>query len=264
MNTLPLAWWQIALAGTLVFLAGTVSVGLRLRLENDLVLATVRGTIQLALVGYVLAWIFEVNTPWVVISAMAIMVTAAAKAAIDRPSRTFRGAFLGSFVTLCISGVTIALLVSNIVVRVEPWYDPRYVLPLLGMILGNTLTGISLCLDSFLERLTVRAPEVELALSLGASPWEATRDALADSVRRGMIPIVNATMVVGLVSLPGMMTGQILAGADPVDAVKYQMVVMFMLLATTSLGCVGIAFYTFKKMFDERGRLRRERVFSAA
>jgi putative ABC transport system permease protein len=126
------------------------------------------------------------------------------------------------------------------------------------MVLGNSLTGISLCLDTLLEALSERRAYVETELALGASRWEAVREPLAQSVRRGLIPIINSMMVVGLVSLPGMMTGQILQGADPLQAVKYQIVVMFMIAASTSLGCMTMALLVYRRLFNERHQLRSE------
>src|SRR3569623_2692060 len=113
--------------------------------------------------------------------------------------------------------------------RVEPWYSPQYAIPLLGMILGNTLNGISLGLDRLGGELSGRRAPVEALLALGATRWEAARGPIRQAVRTGLIPTINAMMVVGIVSLPGMMTGQILAGADPVEAVKYQIVMMFLI-----------------------------------
>jgi len=123
------------------------------------------------------------------------------------------------------------------------------------MILGNSLTGLSLCLDQLLETVHERRAEVEMELALGATRWEAARGPLAASVRRGMIPTINAMMVVGIVSLPGMMTGQILAGADPAVAVRYQIVVMFMLTASTALGCIFIALLACRTLFNDRHQL---------
>jgi len=150
--------------------------------------------------------------------------------------------------------------VTGVVIGVQPWYRPQYLIPLLGMILGNGLTGISLCLDSLLELFAERSDLVEMELAHGATAWEAARPHLSEAVRKGMIPIINAMTVVGIVSLPGMMTGQILAGADPLEAVKYQIVVMFMLAAATSGGCMLIALGSFRRLFNSRHQLLRERI----
>jgi len=125
------------------------------------------------------------------------------------------------------------------------------------MILGNGLTGISLCLDTLLERLDERRAGVEADLACGATRWEAAREPLREAVRKGMIPILNSMTVAGLVSLPGMMTGQILAGAEPLQAVRYQIVVMFMIAAATSLGGILVAMMVYRRMFNERHQLRR-------
>jgi len=138
------------------------------------------------------------------------------------------------------------------------------VIPLLGMILGNTLTGISLSLDGLLESLDLRRDVVEMELAHGATAWEAARAPVTEAVRRGMIPILNAMSVVGIVSLPGMMTGQILQGADPVDAIAYQIVVMFMLAAASALGSIGIALLTFRRLFTTGHALRAERILPRA
>ena len=128
------------------------------------------------------------------------------------------------------------------------------------MVLGNSLTGISLCLDSLLERFDAGRPEIEMWLALGATRWEAARGALRDGVRRGMVPMLNAMTVVGIVSLPGMMTGQILAGASPLEAVRYQIVVMFMLAASSAVGSILIALLVWRRAFNDRHQLRADRI----
>jgi putative ABC transport system permease protein len=257
---IPLDALDLVVAASLVLVAGAISLALRLRLERRLALASVRTVVQLLLIGQVLRWVFEINAPLPLLAVLAVMVLAAGRAAVGRSSRTFDGVHVRSLATLALTGLLTTFTVTQAIVGVEPWYQPQYVIPLLGMVLGNSLTGISLCLDQLLERLAERREEVEMELSLGASRWEAAREPLAAAVRRGMIPIINAMMVVGLVSLPGMMTGQILAGADPVEAVEYQIVVMFMLAAGTSLGCIMMALLVFRRLFNDRHQLRAERI----
>ncbi len=128
------------------------------------------------------------------------------------------------------------------------------------MVLGNTLTGISLSLDYLLDALSEKRKVVEMELALGATRWEAARDLLGGAVTRGMIPTLNGMMVVGVVSLPGMMTGQILQGADPVNAVKYQIVVMFMLCTATALGSIISALLVYRRLFNPRHQLNLDIV----
>ena len=143
------------------------------------------------------------------------------------------------------------------VVIVPPrWADPRYLIPLTGMVLGNGLTAISLAMDRFANALVERRAEVEGWLGLGATPAEAVHDMTRDALRTGMTPMLNAMMVVGLVSLPGMMTGQILGGTPPDQAVRYQIVIMFLLAGSTALGSALAVVWSRRALLDGRGRLR--------
>ncbi|MGB5344162.1 MAG: ABC transporter permease, partial [Thermoanaerobaculia bacterium] len=124
------------------------------------------------------------------------------------------------------------------------------------MILGNTLTGISLGLDRFTGALTQGRDRVELLLSLGGTRWEAALPAIREAARTGMIPILNSMTVVGIVSLPGMMTGQLLAGVSPVQAVKYQIVIMFLIASATALGTVGAVLLSYLRLFSKQHQFR--------
>lgn len=260
MNAIDLSALDLALAAGLVLVAGMVSVLMRLDLERKLAVASVRTVVQLLLIGHVLRLVFALDRPLPVLLVLAVMVVAAARAAVARASRRFAGLTWLALLVLTVSGFGITGAVTQIVIGVEPWYRPQYILPLLGMLLGNTLTALSLAIDQMLEQLDLRRAEVETDLALGASRWEAARRPMQEAVRRGMIPIVNAMTVVGIVSLPGMMTGQILAGADPVAAVEYQILIMFMLAASTALASMGTVYLMYRRLFDEQHRLRAERI----
>ncbi|MBD3236774.1 MAG: iron export ABC transporter permease subunit FetB [Candidatus Eisenbacteria bacterium] len=255
-----LDWGDLAIATALVLVAGIASIALRLRMERRLGLAALRTIVQLLLVGYVLNWIFGIEGFWVLLPVLVLMIVAATHTAVTRPSRSFPGASLRSFLTLVAVGMLVTFTATKLIIAVEPWYAPRYLIPLLGMVLGNSMTALALCMDQLLETLGERRGEVETELALGATRWEAARGPLGDAVRRGMIPIINSMMVVGLVQLPGMMTGQILAGADPVVAVKYQIMIMFMLAAGSSLAAVAIALLIYQRLFNRQHQLRAERI----
>jgi putative ABC transport system permease protein len=255
VGAIPLSAVDLSIAAALVLVAGVVSVLLRLRLERRLALAAVRTVVQLLLVGYVLKWVFDIDNVLAIFAVALLMILAAGHAAVQRSSHTFPGVLLRAVGTLAVTGLITTVVVTGVIVGARPWYEPQYLIPLLGMVLGNGLTGISLSLDTLLDRLVDRRDEVEMHLALGATRWEAAGDALAESVRRGMIPIINAMMVVGIVSLPGMMTGQILAGADPLEAVKYQIVVMFMIAGGTSMGCIIIVLLAYRRLFTSHHQL---------
>lgn len=259
-STLELSYLDLLVATALVVLAGGISLALRLHLEQRLAVAAARTVVQLLIIGYVLRWVFAINTPWALLPVMAVMIFLAARAALKRAGRHYSGAHLDAFLILLVSSLFATFTITEVVVGVVPWYKPQYVIPLLGMVLGNSLTGISLCLDELLERFSENRELVEMELAHGATRWEAARDTLREAVRRGMIPIINSMSVVGLVSLPGMMTGQILAGNPPLVAVKYQIVVMFMIAGATSLGCIGTAVVGYRRLFNAEHQLRAERI----
>ena len=259
-GAIPIALPRLALAAGFVLTAGLVSLGLRLELERRLLVASLRTVLQLLIVGSLLGWVFALEHPFVVLALMTAMIAAAAHAAIQRSSRTYGSVTAGAFVILTITGLGTTLASTQIVIGVSPWWRPQYLIPLLGMVLGNGLTGISLCLDEMTRSLDEGRAHVETELALGATRWEAARGPLRDAVRRGMIPIINSMTVVGIVSLPGMMTGQILEGASPLIAVRYQIVIMFMIAGGTSFGCMLLALFSYHRLFDEAHRLRLDRL----
>jgi putative ABC transport system permease protein len=131
------------------------------------------------------------------------------------------------------------------------------------MVLGNTLNGISLSLDRFMESLVNQRDQIETGLTLGATRWESARAPVREAIRVGMIPTINSMMVMGLVSLPGMMTGQILAGANPIDAVRYQIVIVFMIAAGAAIGIVSVVLLAFRALFSPNHQLRLDRLTKA-
>ncbi|MGE0785369.1 MAG: iron export ABC transporter permease subunit FetB [Sandaracinaceae bacterium] len=260
MSAAPIDLVQLALGAVFVLVAGLVSLVMRLGLEKQLAIASARTVLQLGAVGYVLGWVFALGSPYVVGAVLLVMVIAAAWASVSRSSRAYPRARSTAFAVLLVVSLTTTLGATRLIVGAEGWFTPQYVIPLLGMVLGNALTGISLCLDELLRALDEGRAKVETELALGATRWEAARGPLREAVRRGMIPMINAMMVVGLVSLPGMMTGQILEGADPQQAVRYQILVMFMLAGASALGSTLLAWLTYRQLFNDRHQLLVERI----
>jgi putative ABC transport system permease protein len=153
-----------------------------------------------------------------------------------------------------------AAIALTALVPVKPWYSPQFAIPLLGMILGNTLNGISLGLDRLGGELASRRLHVESLLALGATRWEAARQPIQKAIRTGMIPIINAMMVVGIVSLPGMMTGQLLAGVSPIQAVRYQIVILFLIASGTALGTVSVVLLSYRWLFNDQHQFLSARL----
>lgn len=257
---IPISIVQLCLAASLILINIGLSIAFQLGLEKSLGIATVRMTVQLLLVGYVLNWIFSVDSPWLVLIVAFAMSAIAGHAAVHRTRRRFVGIYWNALLSILVSSAFVTGLLIAGILRVEPWYTPQYVIPLLGMVLGNTLTGTALALDRFMEELLHRRLQIESLLALGATRWEASRETLQESLRTGMIPTINSMMVVGLVSLPGMMTGQILGGVAPTDAVRYQIVIFFTIAAGTALACMGVILLAFRVLFNASHQLCLERL----
>jgi putative ABC transport system permease protein len=249
---IELSYGQVGLAALLIVINGVISVLLRLGLERRLLLATVCTVVQLLFIGLILEWVFRVGRWYVVIALILTMTLIAGIAAVQRAHVRYPGVWRNGIASVWLSSWLIGSFALFVIVPAEPWYSPQHAIPLVGMILGNTLSGISLGLDRLGGELVARRTHVETLLSLGGSRWEAARESVRQAVRTGMIPIINSMMVVGIVSLPGMMTGQLIAGIAPVHAVKYQIVIMFLIASGTALGVVSAVLLSYRRLFNDQ------------
>ncbi len=248
---LELGYGQVALAALLIIINAGLSIALQLGLEKSLLVASVRTVVQLVLVGLVLKWVFDVDQWYIVMALGMLMTIIAGVTAASRNQRRYRGIWMNTIISVWASSWLVTAFALFVVMQgIEKWYQPQYAIPLLGMVLGNTLNGISLGLNTFTETLVARRDQVESLLAHGATRMEAARESIQHAIRTGMIPIINSMMVVGIVSLPGMMTGQLVSGMDPLQAVKYQIVIMFLIASATALGTVGVVLLSFLKMFN--------------
>ena len=253
---------QLALASALILVNIGFSIVLQLGLTRSLLVASTRMVIQLFLVGYILEWLLSQRNPFLIVGMGLIMASIAGFSAVDRTKRYFIGLYWNSLISILTSAAIITGFAVSGILKIDPWYTPQYLIPLLGMVLGNALNGICLGVDRFLDNLVNQQEQIELLLTLGATRWEAAQQSFQDAIRTGMMPITNSMMVTGLVSLPGMMTGQILAGANPVEAVRYQIVIMFMIAAAVALGTLGIVSLAFFSLFSPEHRLHHDRILS--
>ena len=264
MNLQNLSLWDVAIAALLIAVNGAVSVALKLDLERKLAWAAVRTVVQLLAIGYVLGWVFQFDRWFVVLPLMVAMTLIAGFAGAQRGARTYAGQRIDSVVSIWLSSWLVAAVCLFVVIRIRPWYEPQYAIPILGMILGNTLTGVSLGIERMTEELTARRDHVDMALALGATRWEAAQAPARQAVRAGMIPTLNQMAVVGIVSLPGMMTGQVLAGQSPLQAVRYQIVIMFLIAASSALGTVLAVLLTYRRLFSADHRFLASRLVERA
>ncbi len=265
MNAIPLGYADLAIAAALVLINGALSLALKLGIARQLAIATLRMIVQLSLIGLVLTTLFALASPlWTAVAALA-MVLFAGREILARQNRRLRGWWsygLGT-VSMLVAGGLVTAFGLTASVGPDPWYDPRYALPLLGMVLGNAMTGISLGLDALSTGLARDRAAVESHLALGATRYQAFLPVTRAALRNALMPIVNAMAATGLVSLPGMMTGQILAGADPEQAVRYQILIMFLIAGGTGLGATTAVLWAGLRLSDPRHRLRLDRLTPA-
>lgn len=258
----PLSVLDLSLSALLVLIIAFLSWRMQLRLERSLLIAGIRTIVQLLLIGMVLKALFShVHILWV--SGLALfMVSMAGYEVWSRQQRRFStvwgyGIGVGA---LFLSSVSIVIFALWVLIQVEPWYSPQYSIPLLGMLLGNTMNGVALGLNQLTQSAYQQRREIEAQLMLGRTSQQAMRQVRREAIRTGMIPIVNAMAAAGVVSLPGMMTGQILAGVSPVEAVKYQILIMFLIAAGTGFGTMAAVSWGTRRLFDRRHRLRLDRL----
>ena len=231
----------------------------RLGLERDLVIGARRTLIQLLLVGYVLSAIFRLVRALVVLGVLALMLGVAARTASRRVPPSLSGIFPITLLALTGSSIAVLVFVTQFVLRVPRWFEPRVVIPLAGMIIGNAMNGAALAAERLAGEVAARRAEIEALLALGATAPRAARSAVRASLRAALIPTVNGLMTVGLVHLPGVMTGQILGGASPLVAVRLQVVIMYMLTATVAFASLGVVLLARRRLFTPAHQLREPR-----
>jgi len=266
MSPVAIGVWDLALAALLLLINAGLSLALELGLARRLLIAAARMVVQLTLVGLVLKVLFAAASPvWTLLAVLAMGLFAGweVRARQTRRPAGWWGYGLGA-ATMLLVGTLITLFALTVTLRVEPWYDPRYAITLLGMILGNTMTGTAVGLNTFNDTLWRERAAVEARLALGASRWQAVSGVLKGAVGNGLIPTINAMAAAGVVFLPGMMTGQILAGVDPTLAIRYQVLIMFLIAGGTGLGVLIAVFANAARLTDRRHRLRLDRLAATA
>ena len=262
MSPLLLGYGDLAIAAILVALNALLSLLLGLGLGRIVLVAAARAVVQLLLVGLVLKTVFALASP-ALIAAVALAMFAMASYEIgSRQERRFAGLWgygIGAGTTMLATlFVTGFALVGAL--RPQPWYAPQVLIPLLGIILGNVMNGVSVTLNALNTAIVRERPAIEARLALGADRFTALKPLQRSALRSGMIPIINQMSAAGVITLPGMMTGQILAGMEPVEAAKYQILILFLIGGGAGLGALGATYAAAWRITDERDRLRLDRL----
>src|SRR6056297_133936 len=204
--------------------------------EKEIIISTIRMTLQLIFTGYVLVYIFENMNPWITV----LVIIAMEIFAINNIYKRTKGELSKKMKTIIAGSMAAGTLVSLIfflfvVIQISPWYNPQYFIPLAGMLIGNSMTGISLGVDRLIDGMKSKKDTIETALMLGANPQMAVKPIINNAFDSAIMPTINSMVGMGIVFLPGMMTGQILSGVLPVTAIKYQIAIMMGILGSVSL-----------------------------
>jgi putative ABC transport system permease protein len=262
VDLIELSPFDLSIAAALVLGLAAVSWRLHLGVEKRLLIAALRSILQLTLLGLVLKTLFAQSNPLLIGALSLFMLGMAGYEVMARQQRRFKGLWGMGIGTLSmfVSSFSITLLALHLVVKVDPWYTPQYLIPLLGMLLGNTMSGMAVALDNLTQNAWQQRLVIEAQLILGRNWDGAISDIRRNALRSGLIPIINAMAAAGVVSLPGMMTGQILGGSPPLEAAKYQIMILLLIAVGTGLGAIVAVWIGSRRLFDERQRLRLDRL----
>lgn len=256
MNPPVIETWQLIAFSGFIVLASIVSVYLKLKLEKDLWVGAVRTFCQLFMMGFILNFIFENSNVFLVIGLFVWMVFWASRIINKRVINKPFDMQMSIFLTMVTTYILISAITTGGLLQLGHWYEPRYFIPLAGMVIGNSMNAIALSLDRLFVELRDKREEVEQMLIFGADSQLAMRPALQAAVRTGMTPSINSMMSVGLVFIPGMMTGQILGGQAPVDAARYQIMIMLMIASSVAIGCGLVTTLVARKCFSSTHQLK--------
>lgn len=256
-GSIELQIWQLTAAYIFVLLLLVIVKLKGIPREKEILISSIRMTIQLVLVGYILAYVFEHRHPLYTLVITAIMLVFSIYNIYKR-AKSLLSTEIKKIIALSMTlGILASLIYFVLVVlQVSPWYEPRYVIPIAGMIIGNSMTGISLGVKTLVDGMTTNKQLVEAALILGATPKMASKQIVNNAFDAAMLPTINSMVGMGIVFLPGMMTGQILGGASPVVAIEYQIAVMLGIVGSVSLTVLLFVQLGYKTFFNSRCQMK--------
>ena len=239
----------LLIAAGMVVIAAGISVLMKLGVAKSLIWSMVRSFVQLLIMGIVLEYVIRQQNVWLVVGLIAVMLIAAVQITMSRAKGVPKGLVPIVLLSLVVTMLIMISIVAELIVRPHPWYAPQVVIPLTGMMLGNTVSALALAMSRFFESMRERYEEVGTLLALGATPWEAARLSIMSSIRLGMLPTIANLASAGIVTIPGMMSGQIIAGGNPLDAARYQFVILTSFSALTLLAGAIILALVYKRCF---------------
>lgn len=245
--------WQLLAAYIFIVIVLIIVRIKKIPRRKLIVISTVRMTLQLILMGYVLVYIFEHPHPLLTLGIILLMLGFAIFNVYQRTKETISLPLKQMVGLAMIVGLSLSIaFFMFVILRLDPWYEPRYFIPIGGMIIGKTMTGISLGVNNLLIGMKEQKDKVEGALMLGATPKEASKNVINEAFDSAMLPTINAMVGMGIVFLPGMMVGQVISGTSPLVALQYQIAVMLGVAGTVSLTVVIFLHLAYKTFFNDR------------
>ncbi|KAI9480524.1 MAG: hypothetical protein EXX96DRAFT_649137 [Benjaminiella poitrasii] len=268
-----LSWWNVSQASTAVIFAviiilffiyfsiALISLFLGLKLEWSLVISGIRCVLQLSLTGLVLNDMLQTQHMSLVIGMSVLLVLLATYETVcNRTKKTFRGIFSLMFIIMFVSNVLISYIGCALVLKADPFWDPPTFIPVIGMLLGNSMSSVAMAVERCLDQFSLYGPILETRLSYGASRYEASLPLAVETIRMALLPVFTQLSVMGMINIPGMMTGQIMAGTPIMQAVMYQQCIMFMVAASSTLGVVMSVVACLSILIDHEQVMRYDRI----
>ncbi len=255
-GTAQLQFWQVGLAFLFVALMVALAHRRKIGREKQIIFSSLRMTLQLVAAGYLLTLVFAQPNPFITL----LIIAGMESFAVFTIFKKFRGRLnrrLKQAVAFSLTAGTLCCIAYFlfVVVRISPWYNPQYFIPLAGMLVGNSMTGVALGMNSLLEGMSSRRALVEEALILGASPKDAAAGIVNFAFDAAILPTLNQMLGMGIIFLPGMMTGQILAGTPPLTAISYQIAIMLGIFGSAGLCAILALQLGYRSFFTQQAQL---------
>lgn len=255
-GVIDLQLWQMAAAYIFVIVLLFIVKARGISREKEILISTVRMTLQLILTGYILVYVFDNINPIYTIIIIIIMEIFAIYNIFKRTKTNLSNSLKKIIaISMVLGTLTSLIYFLLVVVRISPWYDPRYFIPIAGMIIGNSMTGISLGVNRLVDGMNNQSHLVESALMLGATPKMAAKEIVDNAFDSAILPTINSMVGMGIVFLPGMMTGQILSGTSPVTAIEYQIAIMLGILGSVALTVILFVQLGYRTFFNSQQQL---------
>ncbi len=253
---------ELVLASGLVLLSSGLSLALSLGIHRQILIAALRTALQLLMIGFVLRVLFQSASHLLTALLLIAMIAAAAFEVGSRQQRRIAGIwhYLISGVAVSLSTTAIAAFALVTLSTSQDWTTPRIIIPIAGIILGTSMNAASVALNSMLGSISTERNAIEAQLALGYTRWQAVSSVMRRAVHAGAIPIINQMAGAGIITLPGIMSGQILVGQDPMAAAQSQIFLMFLLCAASVASIIITVFFSLSRLTDERHRLRLDRL----